>query len=90
MKRKIILNIPDTEYDLTVGCKADVISTASYSAGVYQKSIICVLSEVQILRCEIDEFANRAEGEAAADAEFKKELMRIMDLLYKEAVEQWI
>lgn len=90
MKRKIILNIPDTEYDLTVSCTAHVKVRANYLNEQYFKDTMVELHDIKLERCEIDEFANRPEGEAAAETEMKENIARILDLLYKEAVEQWI
>jgi hypothetical protein len=89
MTRKIILNIPDTEYDLTVSCDAHVRQNTEYYKG-YTKTVTVELFDIKLERCEIDEFANRAEGVAAAEAEMKGNMTRILDLLYREAVEQWI
>jgi hypothetical protein len=90
MTRKIILNIPDTEYDLTVSCTAYVSNHSQYLNGNYSKTVTAELSNIKLERCEIDEFANRPEGEAAAEVEMKGNMTRILDLLYREAVEQWI
>ena len=90
MIRKIILNIPDTQYDITVSCRAYVTNRSECFNGNYTKAVTAELSNVKLERCEIDEFASRTEGVAAAEAEMKENMTRILDLLYKEAVEQWI